>query len=63
MIRAILLVSTKWRQNSGKTLALTKEETMIEEYRNEITRLINEIEDERGLWLIMRFAQLRVEKE
>lgn len=36
---------------------------MIEEYRNEITRLINEIEDERGLWLIMRFAQLRVEKE
>lgn len=30
---------------------------MIEEYRNEITRLINEIEDERELYLIMICAR------
>lgn len=36
---------------------------MIEEYRNEITRLINEIEDERGLWLILHFVQLRAKRQ
>ena len=30
---------------------------MIEEYRNEITRLINEIEDERELYLIMLYVR------
>lgn len=36
---------------------------MIEEYRNEITRLVNEIEDERDLWLILHFTQLRAERQ
>lgn len=36
---------------------------MIEEYRNEITRLINEIEDERDLWLILHFVQLRAKRQ
>lgn len=32
---------------------------MIEEYRNEIIRLLGEITEERDLWLILHFTQLR----
>ena len=35
----------------------------METYRQEIKRLVAQCQDERDLWLIMRFAQLRVEKE
>ncbi len=35
----------------------------MEKYREEIKRLADQCQDERDLWLIMRFAQLRVEKE
>lgn len=49
--------SVKQWQNSGKTLALTKEDTMIEEYRREIIRRVNETTDERELYLIMICAR------
>lgn len=35
----------------------------METYREEIKRLADQCQNERDLWLIMRFAQLRVEKE
>ena len=35
----------------------------METYRQEIKRLVDQCQDERDLWLIMRFAQMRVEKE
>ena len=36
---------------------------MQQEYRDKIIQLVNAISDERDLWLIMRFAQLRTEKK
>lgn len=36
---------------------------MKEEYREKINQIVSEIEDERDLWLILHFAQLRAEKQ
>lgn len=36
---------------------------MQQEYRDVIIQIVNAITDERDLWLIMRFAQLRTEKK
>lgn len=35
----------------------------METYRQEIKRLVGQCQDERDLWLILRFTQLRVKKE
>lgn len=35
----------------------------METYRQEIKRLVDQCQDERNLWLILRFTQLRVKKE
>lgn len=35
----------------------------VDSYRKEIKRLVDQCQDERDLWLILRFTQLRVKKE
>lgn len=35
----------------------------METYRQEIKRLVDQCQDERDLWLILRFAQMLLEKE
>ena len=35
----------------------------METYRQEIKRLVDQCQDERNLWLILRFAQMLLEKE
>lgn len=35
----------------------------METYQQEIKRLVDQCQDERNLWLIMRFAQMLLEKE
>ncbi len=35
----------------------------METYRQEIKRLVEQCQDERDLWLILRFAQMLLEKE
>ncbi len=35
----------------------------METYRQEIKRLVDQCQDERDLWLILHFVQLRLEKE
>lgn len=35
----------------------------METYRQEIKRLVDQCQDERELWLIMRFAQMIIEEE
>lgn len=35
----------------------------METYRQEIKRLVEQCQDERNLWLILRFAQMMLEKE
>lgn len=35
----------------------------METYRQEIKRLVDQCKDERDLWLILRFAQMLLEKE
>lgn len=35
----------------------------METYRQEIKRMVDQCQDERDLWLILRFTQLRVKKE
>lgn len=35
----------------------------METYRQEIKRLVEQCQDERNLWLILRFAQMLLEKE
>lgn len=35
----------------------------METYRQEIKRLADQCQDERDLWLILRFAQMLLEKE
>lgn len=34
----------------------------METYRQEIKRLVDQCQDERDLWLILRFAQMLLEK-
>lgn len=35
----------------------------METYRQEIKRLVEQCQDERDLWLILRFTQMLLEKE
>lgn len=35
----------------------------MDSYRKEIKRLVDQCQDERDLWLILRFAQMLLEKE
>lgn len=35
----------------------------METYRQEIKRLVEQCQDKRNLWLILRFAQMLLEKE
>ena len=35
----------------------------METYKQEIKRLVDQCQDERDLWLILRFTQLRVGKK
>lgn len=35
----------------------------METYRQEIKRLVDQCQDERDLWLILRFTQMLLEKE